>query len=496
MHFLDRFLGDDRERLLAAGRVVRLRKGDVLIPRGSRDGTFFLVEQGALEVVESGGGPDLVLDVVGEGAVVGEMAFLDLAPRMADIRAAQDTVCRAWDRDRLRQVLADDIALAAAFYQALAELLIERVRRFAATAVAGGIRGETVTAGTSAGWAVDMAATARRRWYTADARLRVDPGDRAAAAEVRAVLDWLAGVLAERFTDVQDPESEAAAGAIVCRELEPFIVRSRLGRVLWARRDPGRLGDPNLLAHVLLGEPAGDDPFGRALDAALLALPTIAGLRARHAAATARACRCQSAWAAALGTAESDDGQRQALQVMVSQVGSGALVAGLVAAAGRSAIRITCVDGDREALAFLDAGLSLRPPQVELRLVQEDLGTLVLDLSDFDPGTLQVVVIDALADHLPDRLLLGLLRWCRRHLAPGGWLVMTALAPSADASLVDHVLCWPTIRRRAQALVSLAAGAGFEAETEMVEGVGMVVVGATATGPVPVDRLASAGHLA
>ena len=43
--------------------------------------------------------PSWTADVLGEGRVVGEMAFIDQAPRVADVRATEPAKIRHWQRD-------------------------------------------------------------------------------------------------------------------------------------------------------------------------------------------------------------------------------------------------------------------------------------------------------------------------------------------------------------------------------------------------------------
>ena len=90
---------------MAAGRSVELARGEYLLRRGERGGDIYLVEEGTLEVVDTRSSTEVVISLVGPGAVVGEMAFIDEAPRNADVRAAGPAVCRHWEHDLLMRVL-------------------------------------------------------------------------------------------------------------------------------------------------------------------------------------------------------------------------------------------------------------------------------------------------------------------------------------------------------------------------------------------------------
>ena len=184
------------------------------------------------------------------------------------------------------------------------------------------------------------------------------------------------------------------------------------------------------------------------LDGRLLALPTCAGIRRRT----------EIAAQSVAALLPSD----RRVSVMFVNATCGALLARLVPSLARNGADIQAVDGSREALSFLDAGLPTRPPGISLKLVQEDLGALVLGLSDARYQRADFIVVDSLLDYLPDRLAAALIGWVRDHLAPGGVLVLTGLAPSADASVLDHVFGW-LVRRSAPAMRGLAEACGLQA---------------------------------
>jgi hypothetical protein len=89
----------------------------------------------------------------------------------------------------------------------------------------------------------------------------------------------------------------------------------------------------------------------------------------------------------------------------------------------------------------------------------------------------QIVVLDGLLEYLPERLAASLFRWARSVLVPGGTLIVTGLVPSPDDPVFRHVLAWPLVRLRTNALARLLQGAGFaEARTYEVATAGLVGV--------------------
>ena len=474
MQFLDRFDRTARERLMAAGRSRRIDPGGFLIRRGERGGDIYYVEEGAFEVVDTRSSPEVVLNTVGPGAVLGEMAFIDAAPRGADVRASSVAVVRVWDFESLQAVLGREPEFAANFYKAMAETTVGRLRGLSASAISGTLVGRgagLLSGGAAADQAHGIAAQVQARWLEADVQLRRDPGDPAAQEAVRAGFSLLLQQAGAWLRSFSSPVDAAAAGAALSRELRPYLVRSELAQ-LCLEPPAGRTGHPRQQAHVVLAEPDGEGGLGGALDACLLSLPTSKALRER----TERAC------AAVVELLPTD---RPARVALVNAAG-GALLTNLASDLAAQGATVVAIDGSREALAFLDAGLPTRSATVKLKLLQQDLTALAMGRAP-DLAELQdFVMLDALFDYLPDRLAAALLGWTRRQLAPDGVAILFGLAPSPDASLFDHVLRWPMVRRGPRELAALAEAAGLTA-TEVARrpearAPGVVLV-ARATGP-------------
>lgn len=453
MQFLDRFDRAARERLMAAGRLRRVDPGELLIRRGERGGDIYFVEEGSFEVVDTRSSPEVVLNTVGPGAVLGEMAFVDAAPRVADVRSSGVSRVRVWDFEALQQVLTREPDFAARFYRALAETTVERLRNLSASAMTGTIVGRAqlgLGAGQGADQARAIASRVQGRWLDADVRLRRDPDDAEAHGAVRAGFALLLQQASAWLRAYGNPADAASAGADLSRELRPYLVRSELLQ-LCLEPPGGRTGHPRQLAHVVLGEPAGEGPLGRALDACVLGLPT------------AKALRHRTRLAASL-VVERLPPDRPARIALVNASG-GALLAALVPDLHEAGATVVALDGSREALSFLDAGLPIRPASVRLKLMQRDLTELAMGRAPDLSEPQDFVVLDALFDYLPDRLAAALLGWTRKQLSPEGVAILSGLSPSPDAALFDHVLRWPMVRRSARELAALTEAAGLEPTT-------------------------------
>lgn len=448
MDFLDRFGDRDRERLLAVATTVRLARGEFLIRRGEKGGDVYRVAEGELEVIDTRSQPAVVLDVMGRGAVVGEMAFLDETRRSADVRAADGATCQRWERAVLVRLLEQDPHLAASFYRVIAEMVVDRARNIVTNAVSGGItgtgHGRTPVIDGPATEGKALADTLRARLLEVEPQIRRDRAQ--ARRELLTAFHNLTTGMEETFGRMSDQDARAA-GTTLARELHPYVMRSHLGE-LSLDRPSGHCGDAHCLAHLMVGHAAGDGPLGEILDEWLLTLPTARSFRERRAQAAQLVVEALPA--------------EPPLRLMLVNAGSGALVAEIVGYLAGMAGEFVVVDGTRENLAFVDAGLPARPRGLKLRLVQDDLAGLCLGHSRMKFPPQDILVLDGLLEYLPERVAASALAWARHALRPGGHLVLTALAPATDDPVFRWLLSWPLVRRGKAAMSGLMATAGFE----------------------------------
>lgn len=128
-----------RVAAIVSGRS--LEKGAVLFREGDPGDAFYIVYQGAIEILKRGPqGEGEPLAVRRDGGVFGEMSLLDDAPRSATVRALEDTDLIVVAKDRFTQLLGVD-ALAVRIMSNMASTLRTLNVKYAAalqpTAVAG-----------------------------------------------------------------------------------------------------------------------------------------------------------------------------------------------------------------------------------------------------------------------------------------------------------------------------------------------------------------------
>ena len=90
-----------RKDLVRIGRAVverNYKKGETIVKEGDQAVAFFMVVKGKVEVTCGLAAKKQKLNDLGPGAVFGEMALLDGGPRVATVRATEETECLVLSR--------------------------------------------------------------------------------------------------------------------------------------------------------------------------------------------------------------------------------------------------------------------------------------------------------------------------------------------------------------------------------------------------------------
>lgn len=103
---------------------IRLQPGEVLFREGDPPTTAFILDEGQVEIRATQRGRQVVLALLGPGAIIGEMAIIDAAPRTATAVAL--TPCRLIALDRAR--IAERIEAADPVIRALLQGTLQRYR--------------------------------------------------------------------------------------------------------------------------------------------------------------------------------------------------------------------------------------------------------------------------------------------------------------------------------------------------------------------------------
>lgn len=475
MQLMESFSEEQRTVFRAAAERLELARGEYLLRRGEPGGDVFLLEQGALEVVDSRVTPEVIVANVPEGNLVGEMAFIDDSPRSADVRAGLDSVVLRWARDDLSKLLQQQPEIGSLFYQTVCREASLRVRRLTEGAVMGGFqRSEQVTQEGLQRLREETRALAehvKSRFLEVETALRTNTEDTQALDQVKSLLDQLQGQVHDLFVDHPEPEAGDAAAEILSRELHPYLVRSALAERC-IRRPQGVTGTAEILAHVLVDTAGGDGQLGEILDRWLLDRPSLKALRTFR--------------QPTIELVVSRLPEHRNRRVLLINAGTGSLAAGLSKRLAGTPTVLTVVDQSRDALAFLGAsGLAINQG-VEIQTVQENLAQLAMGRVRHKLPAQDAIVIHGLLEYMPERIAVSLVQQAAAMLHDDGTLVCSALAPSDDRELLDRLLAWPTIRRPPEALERVIRAGGMHVVANIeLPSPGLLVAASPGLDPVP-----------
>ena len=475
MDFLNSFTSEQKQRFLDGAARIELDRGDFVMRRGEPGGDVYLVHDGTLEVLDSRVQPEVIVSSMENGAILGEMAFIDDSPRSLDIRASRPSILLRWSQDDLRALLVRDTELAAVFYKAVCEVASGRIRRVTEGALRGGFqRPDTVS---QEGLqrikdeARSLTESTKSSFLQVETTLRQNPSNADAIERLRALLDRLETQIHELFTQHPEPEAGEIASEVLCRELHPYLVRSALAERC-IRRPQGVTGTAEILAHVLVNTAGGDGQLGLILDRWLLDRASLAAIR--------------GARQPTVDMVEKHLPTHRNRRALLINAGTGSLVAGLSERLSKPPTILTVVDQSRDALAFLGAsGIVARGGGIEIKTVQANLAQFAFGRARHDIPPQDAIVIHGLLEYMPERIAVSLLTICAELLHSDGVLVTTALGPSTDREVLDRLLNWPTIRRPLESLRQVVRAAGLtELEVADIPAPGLLIA-ATPAAPAP-----------
>ncbi len=123
------FTATDLADLAARLRERKLRRGEVLFHEGEAGEEMFFVRRGTVIISKAvTGRVEEVLARMGPGEFFGEMSLFDGAPRSATVRAESDVLLLALDRESFQRFVAASPRVAAVFFRAQGQAVVEHLR--------------------------------------------------------------------------------------------------------------------------------------------------------------------------------------------------------------------------------------------------------------------------------------------------------------------------------------------------------------------------------
>lgn len=129
------------EELKSSGLDRRqFEAGTVILKEGDHGDEAYVIEAGRVEVFVSPGGNKVVIGFLGPGSVLGEMALIDSAPRMATAIAREKVIARIIPR----AVIERELKKSDTFVRAMLVTLVQNVRMLSAQTVGAGSSSKAV----------------------------------------------------------------------------------------------------------------------------------------------------------------------------------------------------------------------------------------------------------------------------------------------------------------------------------------------------------------
>ena len=104
---------------------VSLSKNKFLLREGEDSNEMYLVRSGTLAVMKVQGSAEKQIGTVYSGELVGEMSFLDEAPRSASVKGVTDSELVVVPRERFNKLFRD----LPPWFKSLVHTLLERLRK-------------------------------------------------------------------------------------------------------------------------------------------------------------------------------------------------------------------------------------------------------------------------------------------------------------------------------------------------------------------------------
>ena len=108
---------EDLKRLSEVIGELKVPAGDELFAEGSQGDSAYVIKEGQIEIFKVSGERQVLLAVREPGEVIGEMALLEEAPRMASAKARRDAVLLTIEKDDLDRLLETSVSAANAMFR-------------------------------------------------------------------------------------------------------------------------------------------------------------------------------------------------------------------------------------------------------------------------------------------------------------------------------------------------------------------------------------------
>lgn len=414
---------------------ARVDASEVLIREGTRISSMYIVTEGLLGVYTGSAG-NKKIGLVGPGAVVGEMSFVEDTATAASIIALEQTHLLELSRTKLAEKMEADQTFATDFYRAIAVTLSQRLRTAQANA-----RADSSPVYDDPHWsaAVEIIADFKRMLLEADSEsIKNDVVSDETYQKLDDKARELQAVSKQMLIDDSplSPHMKEQLGVLLQTELLPFVLMTSTAERFYSK-PRGYAGDYFSIERIYQNQPGGAGRLGAVFDRLFLEAPAAVAVRNRRPLVVEEIKRT---------IAEKQSGPVRVLSLACGPAREIADVyAGLKE---KTKLVATLLDIDLQALAFVadwrdKAGLKTKIQLLNANLIQLALGRASLDIPPQD-----LVYSIGLIDYFDERLVIKMLDFIHKVLAPGGRVILGNFhIRNPSRAFMDFLLEWHLIHR-------------------------------------------------
>ncbi|MGI8917770.1 MAG: Crp/Fnr family transcriptional regulator [Pyrinomonadaceae bacterium] len=117
---------DGAQRIVRAGKINAIAKGEVLFQEGDPPEFVLLVLKGTLQVYVERHGKSMILTDAGPSTILGELSVLCGIPRSASVRVIEDSIVLQWPASEFRGLLVKDVSLSQRIFRKSLRTLLDK----------------------------------------------------------------------------------------------------------------------------------------------------------------------------------------------------------------------------------------------------------------------------------------------------------------------------------------------------------------------------------
>ena len=467
------------QEILPFSIPVHYPKGEAIVIEGTDSSCLYYVQKGSVEVSSTVRGTKIVVALIGTGNFFGEIGFIDGISRVQDIRAAEETVIRVFEQERLLKVQNENPLLYAKFVTFVAHAICAKFRRvleeqeplaaYAASLSTG--RRSFQESKPLPRWFFrtpewhfihKSVEKTKASFFNLSHQLQQDARSEipfALQESCSAILDGFNESLQEFKEHNKKPEMEEYVWGYIFKEIFPYYMRSRFAERAYYK-PKGYAGDFNIMEMIYRNQPDGDGKLGTLVDRWCLNTMAAKAVRGRRKFLTRQ---LETLTHPKLAT-------RDSIRIMNLACGSCRELFDFLSLCHHTEmIEAFCVDIDPQALEYTNNQVNAFSHRASIRLMSDNVIWWALGGGRLDYDLQDIIYTAGLADYLNRRLFQALVNRCHEHLKPGGVLIVGNFGPqNPNRVFMDHILNWKLFYRDSAELQGLFAGTPFGNRVEVL----------------------------